>query len=77
MAFKILLTLASVLAFTYDEDLAKELTALTFATKCSEEALTEWNVGYVSRNYPDVTNIVVLANETLATKGYIAYNKKR
>jgi len=44
-------------AFNYNEDLATEHAAIAFAATCSNDAILNWNVGYVSRNYPDIKYI--------------------
>lgn len=41
-------------AFTYNEELATEHAAISFAATCSNDAINNWNVGYVSRNYPNI-----------------------
>lgn len=45
--------------FVYNEGLAKELGAMAFAAYCPNNALTSWNTGYVSRNYPNIEKVQV------------------
>jgi len=44
-------------AWSYDETLAIEHAALSFASYCPSSALYNWNTGYVQRNYPDIKNV--------------------
>lgn len=44
-------------AWSYDEILAIEHAALSFAAYCPNSALYNWNTGYVLRNYPDIKNV--------------------
>ncbi|CAD8095240.1 unnamed protein product [Paramecium sonneborni] len=72
----LLILVATASAFTYNEAIAKENAALSFAAYCPNAAINNWSVGYVSNQYPDLTNIEVFENLIQGTKGYIAYNKK-
>ncbi|CAK88452.1 unnamed protein product (macronuclear) [Paramecium tetraurelia] len=72
----LLVLVATASAFTYNEAIAKENAALSFASYCPNAAIHNWSVGYVSKSYPDLTNIEVFENLVSGTKGYIAYNKK-
>lgn len=54
--------LACAAAFTYNEAKAKEHAALSFASYCPNKAINSWSVGYVSKSYPDLTNIEVFEN---------------
>lgn len=51
--------------FAYDEELAKELGALAFASYCPTTAIESWSTGYVSLNYPDLVKIQVFENTDL------------
>ncbi|CAD8199787.1 unnamed protein product [Paramecium pentaurelia] len=72
----ILVVLAATVncAFVYNEALATEEAALSFAAYCPDTAINTWNVGYVSTNYPNIEKPLVFENTIAGTKGYIAYN---
>ncbi|CAK69576.1 unnamed protein product (macronuclear) [Paramecium tetraurelia] len=72
----ILVVLAATVSatFIYNEDLAKEEAALSFAAYCPNSAITNWKLGYVSGNYPNIQNPQVFENIIQGTKGYIAFN---
>jgi hypothetical protein len=53
----LLVLVATASAFTYNEALAKENAALSFASYCPNKAITSWSTGYVSASYPDLTYI--------------------
>ena len=54
--------IATASAFTYNEAIAKEYAAISFAAYCPNKALTSWSVGYVSKSYPDVVSVEVFEN---------------
>lgn len=58
----ILLFIATASAFSYNEAMAKEYAALSFASYCPNAAIHNWSAGYVSKMYPDLTNIEVFEN---------------
>ncbi|CAD8103890.1 unnamed protein product [Paramecium sonneborni] len=70
----VILTMTASATFVYDEVLAKEEAALSFAAYCPTSSINNWKVGYVSGNYPDIQNPKVFENIIQGTKGYIAYN---
>lgn len=84
--FLIFLLAISTAAWEYDEQLTTQHAALSFAAYCPNSALTNWSVGYVSRNYPDMKNVQVFESViavkhifllfSQGTKGYIGYNSK-
>ena len=57
----VLATTASC-AFVYNEVLATEEAALSFAAYCPDTAINSWSVGYVSTNYPNIANPLVFEN---------------
>lgn len=52
----VLVVLAATVSatFIYNEDLAKEEAALSFAAYCPTSAINNWKLGYVSGNYPNI-----------------------
>ncbi|KAM3127265.1 hypothetical protein pb186bvf_020633 [Paramecium bursaria] len=71
------LALAAQAQFAYDEEFAKEYTAISFAAECSDTSLEQWDVGYVSRLYPNVRKVTVYKNTAFGTMGYVGYNANR
>lgn len=64
---------ATASAFTYNEATAKEYAALSFASYCPNKALTSWSVGYVSKSYPDLTNVEVFENLVSVRHTYLSF----
>ena len=49
-------------AFVYNEALATEEAALSFAAYCPDTAINTWKVGYVTTNYPNIEKPLVFEN---------------
>lgn len=44
----------------YDPFLARKLAAMSYAAYCNQYRLAHWDVDVYSRDYPDITDVVVL-----------------